>query len=56
MHPLVAIGLVFLTGLAWMVTVLTLLIALAKDRRRPRTEANRTDQDVGTQAADVEAA
>lgn len=35
MHPLVAIGLVFLTGLAWMVTILTLLIVLTKARRRP---------------------
>ncbi|MGN8131432.1 hypothetical protein [Arthrobacter sp. RC1.1 241] len=35
MHPLAAIGLVFLTGLAWMGTILTLLVALAKARRRP---------------------
>jgi hypothetical protein len=39
MHPLVAIGLVFLTGLAWMVTVLTLLIVLTKARRQPPAEA-----------------
>jgi hypothetical protein len=38
MHPLVAIGLVFLTGLAWMGTVLTLLIALTSARRRPPDE------------------
>lgn len=38
MHPLAAIALVFLTGLAWTVTVLTLLIALAKDRPRARAE------------------
>ncbi|WP_171027406.1 hypothetical protein [Pseudarthrobacter sp. NamE2] len=54
MHPLVAIGLVFLTGLAWTVTVLTLLIALAKDRRRPQTEVRTTDQ-AEAQTADVEA-
>lgn len=36
MHPLVAICLVFLAGLAWTVTVLTLLAALAKARRSPR--------------------
>ncbi|KIC67941.1 hypothetical protein AB0284_10965 [Pseudarthrobacter phenanthrenivorans] len=35
MHPLAAICLVFLTGLAWMGTILTLLVALAKTRRRP---------------------
>lgn len=37
MHPLVAIGLVFLAGLAWMGTIVTLLIALARSgsvRRR----------------------
>ncbi|WP_309124091.1 hypothetical protein [Arthrobacter sp.] len=38
MHPVMAIGLVFLTGLAWMVTVLTLLIVLTRARRRPSTE------------------
>jgi hypothetical protein len=38
MHPLVAIGLVFLAGLAWMVTVLTLLIALTTARRPPPDE------------------
>jgi hypothetical protein len=35
MHPLVAIGVVLLAGLAWTVTILTLLIVLAKNRRRP---------------------
>ncbi|MGM9473481.1 hypothetical protein ACS5PJ_15940 [Pseudarthrobacter sp. YS3] len=35
MHPLAAIGLVLLAALAWTVTVLTLLIVLAKARRRP---------------------
>lgn len=55
MHPLVAIGLVFLTGIAWLGTVLTLLVSLAKARqgriRTPRTvhepEARtRLDEDV----------
>ncbi|MDQ0664285.1 hypothetical protein QFZ35_002783 [Arthrobacter ulcerisalmonis] len=36
MHPLVAISLVFLTGLAWTGTILTLLVSLAKARRRAR--------------------
>ncbi len=54
MHPLVAIGLVFLTGLAWMVTVLTLLIALAKDRRRTTTEVRGSNQGVEAQSSDVE--
>jgi hypothetical protein len=35
MHPLVAIGLVFLAAIAWIGTILTLLIALVKARRRP---------------------
>jgi hypothetical protein len=39
MHPLAAIALVFFTGLAWMVTVLTLLIALTRARRQPPDEA-----------------
>ena len=38
MHPLAAIGLVFLTGLAWTVTVLTLLIAFAGARGRSTDE------------------
>jgi hypothetical protein len=41
MHPLAAIGLVFLTGLVWMATFLTLLIVLAKDRRRPPAETQK---------------
>jgi hypothetical protein len=44
MHPLVAVGLVFLTGLAWMGTVLTLLIALAKSRQRAPAEAGNANQ------------
>jgi hypothetical protein len=35
MHPLVAIGLVFLAAIAWIGTILTLLIALVKARRMP---------------------
>lgn len=54
MHPLAAIGLVFLTGLAWMVTVLTLLIALAKDRRRTTTEVRRSGQGAEAQSSGVE--
>ncbi|WP_165976905.1 hypothetical protein [Arthrobacter nitrophenolicus] len=44
MHPLAAIGLVFLTGLAWTVTVLTLLIALARARRRTDEGQSRESQ------------
>lgn len=41
MHPLAAIGLVFLTGLGWMATILTLRVALtrAKAKRPPLTGA-----------------
>ena len=42
MHPLVAIGLVFLMGIAWVVTILTLLIALANNRRQARPEERAT--------------
>jgi hypothetical protein len=52
MHPLAAMGLVFLTGLAWMVTVLTLLIALAKHRRRAN-EATPADQGEEPRTPDV---
>jgi hypothetical protein len=54
MHPLVAIGLVFLTGLAWMGTVLTLLIALAKARRPPPNELRPAGQGAQSQTSDVE--
>ena len=43
MHPLAAIGLVFLAGLAWTGTIVTLLIALAKARRRPPADAQAMD-------------
>ncbi|WP_285314525.1 hypothetical protein [Pseudarthrobacter sp. fls2-241-R2A-168] len=39
MHPLAAIGLVFLAATAWTVTILTMLILLVKARRRPPAEA-----------------
>ncbi|MFC9772562.1 MULTISPECIES: hypothetical protein [unclassified Pseudarthrobacter] len=39
MHPLAGISLVLLTGIAWTVTVLTLLVVLAKSRRPPATES-----------------
>lgn len=55
MHPLAAVGLVFLTGLAWMVTILTLLIALAKARRRPPAEIRHAVH-VEAQTTDGEAA
>lgn len=55
MHPLWAIGLVFLTGLAWTVTILTLLIALAKARRRPPAEV-RQALHTEVQTSDGEAA
>ena len=35
MHPLAAISLVFLAAIAWMGTILTLLIALVKARSGP---------------------
>ncbi|MBT2566222.1 hypothetical protein J7I84_06855 [Arthrobacter sp. ISL-85] len=38
MHPLVAIGLVFLAVPAWLGTIVTLLIALAKARQRPQAD------------------
>jgi len=47
MHPLVAISLVFLTGLAWTGTVLTLLVSLTRARRR-RAGTARTVQKPGT--------
>jgi hypothetical protein len=54
MHPLVAIGLVFLTGLAWLGTVLTLLVALAKARRRPPNELRPAGQGAQAESSDVE--
>jgi hypothetical protein len=55
MHPLVAIGLVFLAAVAWTVTVLTMLIILVKARRRTPAEV-RSDQSVEVQGSDERAA
>ncbi|MDJ0457057.1 hypothetical protein PUN71_007600 [Arthrobacter sp. NQ7] len=52
MHPLAAIGLVFLAGLAWTGTILTLLVALAQTRHRPRVEERPTAQSVKVQSSD----
>jgi hypothetical protein len=49
MHPLVAIGLVFLAAIAWTVTILTMLIVLVKARRRPPVKVSGTVQGVGDQ-------
>jgi len=38
MHPLAAIGLVILTGLAWLGTIMTLLVSLENARRRRSRE------------------
>ncbi|WP_457950177.1 hypothetical protein ACTAQI_06065 [Pseudarthrobacter sp. alpha12b] len=46
MHPLVAIGLVFLAAIAWLGTILTLLIALVKARRRPPAGFSRVGRNV----------
>lgn len=56
MHPLVSIGLVFLTGFAWMGTVVILLVSLAKARRRSRTRAGNGTGSPEAQKADAAAA
>ncbi|WP_324645104.1 hypothetical protein [Pseudarthrobacter sp. LT1] len=56
MHPLVSIGLVFLTGFAWMGTVVILLVSLAKARRRSRTRAGHGAGGAEAQKADDAAA
>ncbi len=56
MHPLAAIGLVFLTGLAWILTVLTLLVSLAKTRSRVRTDGRVEVREPKLSPADVETA
>jgi hypothetical protein len=56
MHPLVAIGLVFLAAIAWTVTILTMLIVLVKARRRPPGEVRRAAQSVEIQGSDERAA
>lgn len=50
MHPLVAINLVFLAVLAWTITVLTLLIALAKSPPPARPEGEPRVRDEETRA------
>jgi hypothetical protein len=56
MHPLVAIGLVFLAAIAWTVTILTMLIVLVKARRRPPAEVSGTVQGVDIKNSDERAA
>ena len=56
MHPLVAIGLVFLAAIAWTVTILTMLIVLVKARRRPPAEVRRAALGVEVQSSDERAA
>jgi hypothetical protein len=56
MHPLVAIGLVFLAAIAWTVTILTMLIVLVKARRRPPAEVRTAVQSVEIQSSDEGAA
>ncbi|QDG89052.1 hypothetical protein [Pseudarthrobacter sp. NIBRBAC000502770] len=46
MHPLAAIGLVFLTGLGWMATTLILLVALARAKPK-RTHLTGTGPTAG---------
>ncbi|MEE9096193.1 hypothetical protein [Pseudarthrobacter phenanthrenivorans] len=53
MHPLAAIGLVFLAGLAWTGTVLTLLVALANARRRQAPEVRNARQPQSSQGSEV---
>ncbi|SLJ96187.1 hypothetical protein [Arthrobacter sp. P2b] len=56
MHPLVAIGLVFLAAIAWTVTVLTMLVVLVKARRRPPGEVARAVHTVEVRNVDERAA
>jgi hypothetical protein len=56
MHPLVAIGLVFLAAIAWTVTVLTMLIVLVKARHRPPADVRRAAQSVEIPSSDERAA
>ena len=56
MHPLVAIGLVLLTAIAWTVTILTMLIVLVKDRRRPPAEVRHSLQGAEIQSSEERAA
>lgn len=54
MHPLAAIGLVFLAAIAWTVTILTMLIALAKVRRQPPAEVRRAVQSVEIKSVEIQ--
>lgn len=56
MHPLLAIGLVFLAAIAWTVTILTMLIVLVKARSRPPAEVRPAVQSVEVQSSDERAA
>jgi hypothetical protein len=56
MHPLVAIGLVFLAAIAWTVTVMTMLIVVVKAQRRPPAEARRAVHSAEVQSVDERAA
>ena len=56
MHPLVAIGLVFLAAIAWTVTILTMLIVLVKSRRRAPAEVSGKVQGVEIKSSDERAA
>jgi hypothetical protein len=56
MHPLVAIGLVFLGAIAWTVTVLTMLIVLVKARRRSPADVTSAVQSDVIQGSDERAA
>lgn len=52
MHPLVAIGLVFLAAIAWTVTILTMLIVLVKARQRPHAEVRPEVRSMEIQSSD----
>ncbi|NSX37170.1 hypothetical protein HTS88_12250 [Pseudarthrobacter oxydans] len=56
MHPLVAIGLVFLAAIAWTVTIVTLLIVVVKARRRPPSQVRRAAQRTEMPGSDERAA
>jgi hypothetical protein len=50
MHPLVAIGLVLLASIAWMGTILTVLVAAVKARRQPLAEVRGAAQNTEERA------
>ena len=55
MHPLAAIVLVILTGLAWLGTITTLLVSLANARRQPPPGAEGNLQGPESSPHDMEA-